>query len=69
MTRIEKIEMAIEKGITCDPITGKVYGIRGKEITKKLNGYIDIVMRSGTKIYRLSAHQLIYYVVHKKIVD
>jgi hypothetical protein len=33
MTRLEKIQLAIEKGFTYDEVTGKIYGIYGKEIT------------------------------------
>ncbi len=35
MTRLDRIKLAIQKGFTYNEITGKIYGIRGKEITKK----------------------------------
>jgi hypothetical protein len=74
MTRLEKILLAIEKGITCDPITGKVYGVRGKEILRKSKGYIDISVvdedfKYNNKMYHLAGHHFIYYSVHKKVVD
>jgi hypothetical protein len=69
MTREEKILLAIEKGVTCDPITGKVYGVRGKElITKHTAGYISFSITKNKKQYYLLAHQFIWYWVHKTIV-
>ena len=68
MNREDKIKMAIEKGITCDPITGKVYGVTGKELSAKLNGYTMIVMKEDNKRVPLYAHQFVYYCAHKKIV-
>lgn len=38
MTREEKIKLAIYKGITYDATTGKVFGVRGKEIINKNSG-------------------------------
>jgi hypothetical protein len=69
MTRLEKIELAIEKGYTCDPITGKVYGVRGKEIKGKCKGYIIIHLRKDYESFFLLLHQFIYYCVHKEIVE
>jgi hypothetical protein len=45
MTRLEKCEYLKNKGYTYNPDTGKIYGIRGKEITNKLNGYVNISFR------------------------
>jgi len=69
MTREEKIKMAIIKGITCDINTGKVYGIKGKEITNKTNGYIYISMTQDKKSYSFKAHQLIFYKANNIVVD
>jgi hypothetical protein len=70
MTRLEKIEMAIEKGYTCDPESGKVYGITGKEhVSKHSEGYMLIRITKDKKTYHLRAHQFIYYCVHKEIVE
>ena len=69
MTREEKILTAIDKGITCNPDTGEVFGILGRVIKTKLNGYIDIQFSYNKKINHLYAHQFIYYCVHKKVVD
>jgi hypothetical protein len=69
MNREEKILMAIDKGITCNPETGEVFGVRGKVIKAKHLCYITIGIRDGKKTYHLLAHQFIYYCVHKKCVD
>lgn len=70
MNRLQKIQMAIEKGITCDVDTGKVYGVRGKElITKDQDGYLTINLRNPEKNYHLRQHQFIYYVATGKIVE
>jgi hypothetical protein len=69
MERLDKIKLAIEKGITCNPETGQVFGVRGKEILRKSNGYVDINMIQNKKNIHLSGHQFVYYCVHKKVVD
>jgi hypothetical protein len=69
MNRLEKIKMAIEKGITCNPETGEVFGIRGKVMTSKHNGYIDICFVDNEKNSYLKAHQFIWYWANKEIVD
>ena len=70
MTRIEKIELAISKGITYDHITGKIYGVKGTEITRKTReGYIRIGMKYKNKSYEVSGHQFAYYVMYNKCVD
>lgn len=66
MTRLEKLELAIELGYTYDPETGKIYGIKGEEIKSKVKaGYIKIVSR---KFGELLAHQFAWYWVNKEIV-
>jgi hypothetical protein len=70
MTREEKILMAIDKGYTCNPETGEVFGIKGGVLKNKLNGYIHIGIRDDNKkYYHLYAHQFIWYDVYKEIVD
>jgi hypothetical protein len=68
MNREEKILMAIEKGYTCNPETGEVFGIRGKVIKTK-SIYTQISLYCNNKIYRLYAHQFIWYDVHKQVVE
>jgi hypothetical protein len=65
MNRLEKIELAIKKGITCNPETGEVFGVKGNVITRCSNGYIDINLTTTT----LKAHQFIWYWVNKQVVD
>lgn len=70
MTREEKILLAIEKGITCNPETGEVFGIRGKVMKKKhTNGYLVLSVTNNKKTYEILQHQFIYYWVHKKVVE
>jgi hypothetical protein len=70
MTRLEKIQMAIEKGYTCDINKGVVYGVRGSELTRiGGKGYRDICFKINKKIYNLRAHQFIYYMATNKIVE
>jgi len=66
MTREEKCKLAIEMGYTYNPETGKVYGVKGKEIINKHNdGYIII---KNTK-FQLRGHQFAWYWVNKEIVN
>ena len=69
MTRLEKIELAIKKGITCNPETGEVFGVKGNLISKNHIGYIVIHMRHEKKSYNILAHQFIWYWVNKEIVE
>lgn len=70
MTRLEKIQVAIEKGITCDIETGKVYGIFGREVGNiSKEGYVRIGVYHNDKVYTFMAHQFIFYVSTGKIVD
>ncbi len=70
MTRLDRIKLAIQKGFTYNEITGKIYGIRGKEITKKNDGYISIILRDlDNKQYLLLGHQFAYYIKYNKIVE
>lgn len=69
MNRLDKIKLAIKKGITCDPTNGIVYGVKGNEIKGITKGYKTISLVEKGKIYRLAAHQFIFYYVNNKIVD
>lgn len=65
MTREEKCKLAIEMGYTYNPETGKIYGVKGKEITlKKDTGYIVI----NNSKFNLLGHQFGWYFIHKEIV-
>lgn len=70
MTREDKIQLAIKKGITYDPETGKVYGVKGNEITSKhTDGYIVINLTLDKKQYQLRAHQFAFFWVNKECVE
>lgn len=70
MTRLEKIQMAIEKGYTCDINKGIVYGVKQNELMRKNNcGYRYIVIRNKILTYYLLQHHFIYYIAKGEIVD
>ncbi len=69
MTREEKCRLAIEKGYTYNPETGKMYGPRREEIIGKIkSGYIQIKLWIDNKKYNLFAHQFAWYLVHRECV-
>ena len=70
MNREDRIKLAIDKGYTCNPITGEIFGIKNKLITGKRVGYISIrVEDDNNKYHHLMAHQFIYYCVYNQVVD
>lgn len=69
MTREEKIQKLIDRGCTCDPITGKIFGSSGRELKSTMNGYIVIHFRENGIKYKLLGHQFMYYWVYNKCVD
>jgi hypothetical protein len=61
MTRLEKCELLKSKGYTYDPETGKIYGIRGKEIIRKCNkGYILLSNH-------LKGHHFAWYITYGNV--
>ena len=70
MTREEKCKLAIKKGYTYNSKTGNIIGIRGKEITRKINDYIQIWLTDeDNKKHTLSGHQFGWYWVNKECVE
>lgn len=69
MTREDKIKIAIEKGYTCNPETGEVFGIRGGVIKRKHSGYIRMCIRNNSDKIYIHTHQFIWYWVNKEVVD
>lgn len=68
--RLERIQLAIEKGFTGNPETGEVFGIRGGLVTNKnKDGYIIITFKYKTKLKYVRAHQFIYYLSHGTVVE
>ena len=67
MTRLEKAELLKSKGYTYDPETGKIYGVRGKEITNKRNdGYIQLTFVKN-KPYVLMGHHFALYMIYGNV--
>jgi hypothetical protein len=70
MNREEKILMAIDKGYTCNPETGEVFGMKGAPI-----GKIDdrkrciFAFNYNKKNYHLLFHQFVWYWVNKEVVE
>jgi hypothetical protein len=66
ITTIERIKLAIERGVTYEPISGNIYGIKGGLITA-LNdkGYQVINLRYNGKKITIKGHQFAYYFIHK----
>lgn len=69
MTREEKCQLAIEKGFTYNPETGKIYGIKGKEINNLTNGYIRILLYDNNKKIYLKGHHFAWYWVNKECLE
>jgi hypothetical protein len=70
MNREDRIKLAIDKGYTCNPITGEIFSSKGSLINKKSYGYVSIGIRDDSKkYYQISGHQFIWYCVHNKCVD
>ena len=69
MTREEKCKYAKESGYTYNCLTGKVYGIKKKEITRRHKGYIAINLRVGEKNENLFAHQYAWWLCFNELVE
>lgn len=66
MNREERCLIAIEKGYTYDPETGKIYGVKGGEIkTLRKDGYKQLCMKLNKKVYRLLGHHFAWYCFYK----
>jgi hypothetical protein len=68
MTRLEKCELLKSKGFTYNPETGKIFGVRGKEIIRKnKNGYIIIDINYQNKKYNIYGHHYAWYWVYGNV--
>lgn len=66
MTRLEKCELLKSKGFTYDPESGKIYGVRGKEMTnRRKDGYILLGARELTTM--LYAHHFAWYMTYGNV--
>jgi hypothetical protein len=65
MDRLKKCEILKDKGYTYNPETGKIYGIYGKEITCKSQGYINLVSIGNFK--KLYGHHFAYFMIYGNV--
>jgi len=65
MTRLEKCELLKSKGYTYDKETGKIFGVRGKEIIRKTKGYILISNHFGNQ--SLLGHHFAWYMTYGNV--
>jgi len=70
MTRLEKIQLAISKGITYNEKSGDVIGVKGNVLRAKDNqGYIYFGIWKDNKTYRLYAHQFAWFIMYNECID
>jgi hypothetical protein len=66
MTRLEKCELLKSKGYTYNPETGKIYGVKGKEITNtRKDGYV--LLNSRKMSSSLYAHHYAWYMTYDNV--
>jgi hypothetical protein len=65
MERLDKIKLAIEKGITCNPETGIVYGVKGNKLIRKVKGRPCFNITHNNKNYTIPNHHFIFYTKHE----
>ena len=69
MTRLEKCEIALKKGMFYDEETGKIFNINKSECKRLRNGYISFLVCSNGKEYNLYGHIFAWYYKHGVVVD
>jgi hypothetical protein len=69
MTRLERCELAIEKGYTYNPDSGKVFNRFGREIKAHKEGYIQMAIYTKDNKYYLRGHQFAWFWVNKECVE
>ena len=70
MTKEEKCKLAIERGYTYNPKTGKVYSRFCREITNEgARGYITFNLYFNNKYYSLKGHWFAWYCVYNECVE
>ena len=69
MNRGQRLEMAIEKGYTCNPNTGDIFGPSGKKLSDNDGLYMRFGVSYKNKWYRILAHQFVWYYVNKNVAD
>ena len=70
MTRLEKIQLALQKGFKYEPETGLIYNKNNRIITSKhTSGYTFIALYENKKQHMLLGHHFAWYWVNNEIVD
>lgn len=70
MERLEKCELAIEKGITYNEKTGDITGVKGNVLkSKDSQGYICFGIWHKKYTYKLYGHQFAWFVMYNECVD
>jgi hypothetical protein len=70
MNKEQIINLAIEKGFTYNPMTGNIYGVKGKLITSRnAEGYIFPGVLLEKKFYKFLGHTFAWYVTYNKMPD
>lgn len=65
MTRLEKCELAKQKGFRYDSETGEIYGVRGLTVkTKDKGGYIKLCLVENYKKIFLLGHHFAWYMTY-----
>lgn len=67
--REDWINIGINKGYSCNPETGEVYGIRGNLLTAELEGYKMMRIKNNGENRAVFQHQFIWYYVNREVVD
>lgn len=70
MIKEQIFKIAIERGMTYDPITGNIYGKSGKIITRKIKtDYICPKIYIDGKDYTIRGHIFAWYYIYGKIPE
>ncbi len=70
MTLKDKLDLAIKKGFTYDPITGNIYGVKGNVITTRhTKGYIHSSIKLEKKRYQFLGHHFAWYYTYGRMPD
>ena len=70
MNRKERLQMAIDKGYTCDPETGDIFGPHGKKISNAGKSlYTRFAIVNNKNNYRILAHQFVWYFAKGQVAN
>ncbi len=70
MTRLEKCNLAIKKGISYNEITGEIVGVKGNVLKATDNqGYICFGIWHENYTYKLYGHQFAWFIMYNECID